>query len=120
MTNYKKELIARFADNLKSQGFTVYMAASGTYGFYSDETEKRVVSFHYDFGGVKLGGNYHASRQSGTGWDMGTIGVNADAKELRERLYAIAPAWTANTNPKYCTVADQLERYGQSSGYEKI
>lgn len=101
-------------------GFDVYIASAGHYGFYTDGA--RVVSFQCERGrGLNVSGNYIASRQCGTGWqimaDVDDSTVTAD--NVRAWLATSAPMWT-NPKPVYTTCEQHLATYGTSSKYRKI
>lgn len=118
--NYKRELIADIAAQLKSYGYTVYLSKDREYGFYTDG--QRVVSF----GGpwrlcVSYTGCYN-SKHCGTGWqldggkDIGTI----DAETAKRFITAHAPSWATNGEAvTYTTPEQHLKTYGNSSGYEE-
>jgi hypothetical protein len=138
-----REEVAKWAGFIKGLGFRVWIAESGTYGFISDASESRVLSFGFSDGG-SLGGNYGPpSRESGTGWRMdGDPWSLKTAADVRRALYAEAPDWTRrNTSggrcqscgqPRhdlsgrsegwmhYTTVAQHLAQYGSSSKYREI
>src|SRR5690606_16005518 len=103
MSDYKKAIIKEFTDAALNEGFEVWLAKSETHGFYTDETGRRVVSFHCGLGSqVEFSGNYAASRESGTGWRMEPMSEYTREK-MTIWLYANAPHWTRNKNPKYTT-----------------
>lgn len=112
--NRTQQLIKDFADTLHRLGFVVYLAKSGTYGFYTDGTGSRAVSFQEKFGRITLHGNYKASRESGTGWEIADAPSPLTEETARAMLMANAPSWTNNPRPTYCTAADQLKRYDAS------
>ena len=119
---HERQIAADFAAKALEAGFEVWLADSGTYGFYTDDAGKRVVSFGARFDGINLGGNYAASRESGTGWQMEDL-ISPDfatPKRLRNWLDANAPHWTKNHNPRYTTREDQLREYGPSSKYQRV
>ena len=118
MTN-TQERAAQFAGFIKGLGFTVYMAKAGTYGFITDATESRVLSFSMTDGG-SLSGNYGPpSHASGTGWKLEQHPADLKtADDVRRALYATAPGFCGRGWKKYTTVADHLATYGASSRYE--
>ena len=115
MENYKTEGIKELAETIKKEGFRVFIAKNGEYGFYTDREGKRVCSFQYDILDIVFSGNY-ISTNSGSGWRIGTaIGFD-------EMLNAAAPRWAIgkDLNWRYATLKDQLDRYGKSSGFMEI
>lgn len=111
-----------FAQRIKALGFVVYLATAGHYGFISDDTGARVLSF--DFAGVEdtLSGNYGpASHESGTGWRMDLRPQSlTTAERVKAALYAYPPEWCRGGWRHFTTLEQHLARYGDSSGYRKI
>lgn len=132
-----REEVAQWAGTVKGLGFRVWLAKCGTYGFISDASESRVLSFGFRDGG-SLGGNYGPpSQESGTGWRLnGAPWDLKTAADVRAALYMEAPSWTrrggarcshcGHTHGKpsgwqsYTTVAQHLATYGRSSDYREI
>jgi len=119
--SYLQKEAAQFAGFIKGLGFTVYMAEQGHYGFITDETESRVLSFQF---GVpnRLSGNYcPASRESGTGWAMDQDPSDLKtADDVRKALYS-HPHFNVGLGWKsFTTVKQHLEMYGPSSKYTKL
>jgi hypothetical protein len=125
---YNVTAAKQFAQRIKSLGFRVFLAERGHYGFISDESGDRVLSFSFDGVENTLSGNYGPpSRESGTGWRMYTYPENLrTAEEVRSVLNAYPPlycqrATNARGGWKYFTTLEQhLTRYGSSSQYEEI
>jgi len=113
-----RECAAVFAGFVKAKGFRVYLAKAGTYGFVTDDTESRVLSFSFTDGG-SLGGNYGPpSTSSGTGWKMDAHPSDLrTADDIRRALYERAPSWCGGGWKHYTTVKQHLAMYGESSGY---
>jgi hypothetical protein len=114
-----------FAQRIKSLGFVVYMAAGGHYGFITDETGARVLSFAFQGVEDTLSGNYGPpSRESGTGWQINATPQSLrTAEQVREALNAPAPDWTRKQGKgwtRYTTLAEHLAAYGASSKYRQI
>lgn len=111
-----------FAQRIKALGFVVYLARGGHYGFISDESGARVLSF--SFAGVEdtLSGNYGPpSHESGTGWRMNLRPQSLQtAEQVREALNAYPPDWCRNGWKHFTSLDEHLQRYGASSGYRKI
>lgn len=118
---WKEQAAREFAERIKSLGFVVYMAEKGTYGFITDETESRVLSFSMEDMG-SLSGNYGPpSQKSGTGWKMDTTpGGLQTAEDVRRALYAMPPRWCGDGWKRVSSVKDYLDAYGASSKFEKI
>lgn len=119
----KRERAAAFAGFIKGLGFNVYLAESGEYGFITDNTKSRVLSFTFSgYSQSTLSGNYGPpSTESGTGW-----GMNAEtwhmktAKDVNEALYAHAPSHCGGGWKRYTTVEEHLALYGASSKFKEV
>jgi len=118
--DYRARAAAEFAERITALGFTVYLAESGRYGFITDNTEKRVLSFSFDGIENALSGNYGPpSTQSGTGWRLDFGPESLQSKEdVRRALYAL-PAFCGNGWKYLTTVKQHLAEYGASSRYTK-
>jgi len=114
---YERALFDEIATTLRNYGLFVYRSKSGSYGFYTDGTGDRVVSFQTTGGRTMFSGNY-ATCKDGTGWQM-TEDVPRNRDEALALLYALAPAW-ANRAPVYMTCEDYLACYGRSSGFKIV
>lgn len=115
MNRHQKEA-AEFAQYIKGLGFQVHLSKSGTYGFITDETETRVLSFSIDGFFSKLHGNYGPpSKEAGTGWVLDTLPGDLHTKEdVHRALYAHPPSYCQGW--KYLsTVAQYLGAYQSSS-----
>lgn len=112
---------SNFAHYVKGLGFTVYLAHAGTYGFITDDTGTRVLSFSFTDGGT-LSGNYGPpSQTSGTGWRLEQAPHNLVTRDdVRRALYEHAPSFCGNGWKHYTTVAQYLKLYGDSSAYQQI
>lgn len=108
---------AEFAARIKALGFTVWLAKSHDYGFITDDSAARVLSF--SFTDWSLGGNYGPpSKTSGTGWRMEqSPGSLTTAQAVRDALYSHAPRFCGDGWKYYTTVAQHIGQYGSSSGY---
>lgn len=114
-----------FAKRITELGFAVYIAKSGTYGFITDASESRVLSFAFDGLGGSLSGNYGPpSTSSGTGWRMDLKPHELDTAGLvREALYAEVPAWSNRGGKGWrylSTVAQYLAHYDSSSHFTQF
>lgn len=116
----KKQLIAHIAQRLISYGYTVYIAQSGEYGFYTEGV--RVVSFggQWNFS-VDFSGNYrtNAPTQTGTGWQIAPDMGDITEEQARAYITAKAPDWAISgaTVVNYTTPEQHLATYGNSSRY---
>lgn len=119
MATYKQQCALDFARHIKSLGYVVYMAESGTYGLISDDTGKRVLGFQYDLGGISLHGYYAPTPRSGTGWKFDDIPQRPTPEQVAEWLSAPAPGWTGNRNPTYPTLAQAIKEW-PASKYAKL
>lgn len=113
---YKIEMVKELASQIKQEGFRVFIAKSGTYGFYTDKAGSRVVSFQCDLGGIKFSGNYKTSnpRSTGTGWEL-------SKGTFQDMFNQSAPSWAIKEATwKYTTLEQHLAVYQQSSNYTEI
>jgi hypothetical protein len=116
ITNYKTEAIAELAQEIKASGFRVFIAASGTYGFYTDLEGSRVTSFQYGLGGFEFHGNYKSDqpRSTGTGWRV----LNGTFKDMSAEY---PPSWaTKGANWRFTTLEEHLGVYQASSRYVEV
>jgi len=115
---YEKELVAELVNEIKAAGFRVFVAESGTYGFYTDAEGTRVVSFGVDLGSTKFSGNYSTDcpSQCGTGWGLGS-----GRHDFREMFESYAPRWAVgDAKVSYTTLAQHLKTYQASSKYTEV
>lgn len=118
MGNYKKEMIAELAAKIQKAGFRVFLAAKGTYGFYTDKEGTRVISFQVDLCHISFSGNYITDRprQTGTGWRITDDIVN----DFKEVFNASPPNWaTCGATWRFTTIEDHFNRYLKSSKYKE-
>lgn len=112
----KKQLVKYFANKLVSFGYTVYIAKSGEYGFYTDGN--RCISF----GGMwnlslNISGNYK-SNKCGTGWQIEKEICDFDKSDAEKWINENPPQWaTRGEQVKLTTPEQHLATYGKSSGY---
>lgn len=115
-----REDVAAFAERVTALGFVVYVSERGPYGFITDATASRVLSFSFNDGG-SLGGNYGPpSTSSGTGWRMEESPyalVTPD--DVKVALYAYPPHWVGGGWRYLTTVAQYLQTYGVSSRFAR-
>lgn len=118
-TNYKVEAVQELAQEIKKAGFRVFIAKSGTYGFYTDEAGSRVVSFQFDLGGFKFSGNYK-SKSCGTGWGMGES-YSYSPEGFRNMFKSNPPQWATNGEAVTINTLEQhLKTYQSSSQYTEL
>lgn len=111
---YKIEMVKELANEIKAEGFRVFIAKSGTYGFYTNQEGNKVVCFQADLGGIKFSGNYK-SKSCGTGWGFD------DNLTFEQMINANAPYWATKGQPVQCTTMEQhLVTYQQSSVYSEV
>lgn len=116
MASYKTEAVRELAAQINAAGFRVFIAESGTHGFYTDAEGARVVSFQYDLGGFKFSGNYK-SQGCGTGWIIDDKG-DYSPESLRTMLDSGAPRWaTQGREVHLTTLAQYLTAYQSSSRF---
>jgi hypothetical protein len=120
MSTYEREYFLNVAQRITACGFTVYEAEQGTYGFYTDNAQTRVVSFGIRLGVLEFSGNYEPNKENGSGWRMEEILLNE--KALREALYSGVPHWIRFTasKPVFMTVQSYLDHYQSSSRYKLV
>lgn len=114
---------SQFAQFVTGLGFTAYLAKDGTYGFLTDDTGERVLSFSFtDSGGGTLFGNYGPpSAKSGTGWRLEQAPHDLQTREdVRRALYAAAPQWCGDGWKRYTSVEQHLKLYGDSSEFAPL
>lgn len=110
MLNYKQQIILELAEKIKSEGFRVFIAEKGNYGFYTDNEGKRLVYFQMDLT-LTFSGNYE-SENNGRGWQI-IEGMPTDFKEL---LYTNSPFQFHH----YTTLDEYLNIYQKSSKFKEI
>ena len=117
MSATKIEIVEAIATQLVSYGYTVYLAKSREYGFYTDG--ESVVSFGspYNFF-VNFSGNYK-SKNSGSGWQIAAEQSEITAEEAAQYINAYPPFWATKGEAVTLKTPEQhLATYGKSSGYE--
>jgi hypothetical protein len=113
--SWKIEATSELAKNIKASGFRVFIAKSGTYGFYTDAEGSKVVSFQLDLGGFKFTGNYKTNQptQCGTGWQL--------AEGTYQGMFNEFPSWSLRgASWKYTTLEQYLATYHPSSVYTEV
>ena len=111
---YRIEMVKELANQIKSEGFRVFIAKLGTYGFYTNQEGSKVVDFQAGLYGVKFSGNYK-SESYGAGWGFD------DNITFEQMINANAPHWATKGQPVQCTTMEQhLDTYQQSSVYVEV
>lgn len=110
MSDYKRICIAELVAMIQNEGLRVFVAERATYGFYTDNTGKRVVSFQLDLS-LTFSGNYK-SKSNGTGWRI-TDNIPDDFTKL---LYTNSPFEFDN----YTTLDEYLNMYQNSSKFTEV
>lgn len=116
LNSYKTTAIAELGKKIADAGFRVFIARSGTYGFYTDAEGSRVVSFQYDLNGFKFSGNYKTDnpRQTGNGWEL-------EAGSYREMFEQSPPSWAVGAARwKLSSLVAHLMTYQKSSCYTEF
>lgn len=120
MWDYNAKIIEEVSQNLLAQGFKVYIAAKGTYGFYTDEKGSKVISFDCDLGSVSASASYKTSNPSKTGTGF-RITENFDVKDAAQYLKASAPGWAiGNATYTFTTLEQYLKQYQDSSKFVEL
>lgn len=120
--HYEKENAAEFAQAALKAGFRAFLAKSGTYGFYTDATGSKVISFQFNYLSPCVSGNYRTNqpKHTGTGWRI-SDDAETSPSALRAYFDTVPPRWAVgNARWRYTTLEDHLKTYGGSSGYEEI
>ena len=115
----KKAWVAETATKIKAAGFRVFLAESGTYGFFTDETGERVVSFQLDLLQTTFSGNYKTDRpaSTGTGWRIS----DQDTGDYRGMFAEYPPRWAVgDAKWKFTTLDQHLSMYQSSSHYREV
>lgn len=112
---------SEYAHFIKGLGFKVYLAKAGNYGFITDDSGARVLSFSFT-DGATLSGNYGPpSQKSGTGWRLEQSPYDLHtAADVRRALNASAPPWCGDGWTRYTSLEQHLALYGDSSQYVQI
>jgi len=119
MGDYQKQMIRKLAEKIKAEGFRVFIAERGTYGFFTDAGGTRVVSFGMDLTEIAFSGNYvtSAPKNTGTGWRIAE-NVTSNFANL---FNAYAPQWAVGSATwKYKTLEKYLAEYQQSSKFLEV
>lgn len=119
---YKKQVINELSQAIINAGYRVFIAESGTYGFFTDNEGTKVISFQYDLGSVSFSGNYKTDngRQTGTGWRISEQ-IDLTKSGIDSLFNTIPPRWAVgNSNWKFTTLDQHLNTYQRSSRYSEV
>ena len=119
MGNYKQDMIREIAEDIKKAGFRVFLAASGTYGFFTDAEGSRVISFQTEILSLSFSGNYKTDNPKGTGsgWQI----LEGYPKDFSEIFNSYPPHWAVGSAKwKFTTLDQHLATYQKSSKYQEI
>lgn len=117
---YQKQRAAEIAAQIKAQGFRVFLAEQGTYGFFTDEEGTRVVSFQVNGLRDSVGGNYRASepQKTGNGWQ---ISESINPEIAQNYFDKEAPHWAVGkASWRHTTLEEHLATYQASSKYSEV
>ena len=115
MENVHKDLVDVVKDIL-SNGWRVFIAERGHYGFFTNDTGERVISFQLNLGVVIWNGNYKTSnpKRTGGGWRL-------QPDTYKNMFYAQPPYWAVGGEKwKYTTLEMHLKTFQKSSKYMEI
>jgi len=116
MSNYKQETIKEITNCLRNEGFRVFIAERGNYGFFTDEAGSRVVSFELSPGGPRFTGNYKTDdpKTTGTGWLI----CEGYPRFYREIFDAQPPTWAVGSASwRFTTFKEHTKTHQSSSRY---
>lgn len=112
-----REIAMKFAWNVKRLGFRVFLSESREYGFITDDSESRVLSFGTSYRMINLSGNYQPSTSHGSGWSIAKdLDVFQNREFIQKCLYMESPF----KNTVLSTVKDYMGRYNSSSKFTEI
>jgi hypothetical protein len=106
----KVRYIKEIADKILKQGLRVFIAENGTYGFYTDETGTRIVTFGIDLT-IYFSGSYR-SENNGNGWRI----TDTIPHNFKYTLYTSSPFHFT----RYTTLNEYLAVYQKSSKFEEL
>jgi hypothetical protein len=116
--NHKTQSINELTSKIKEQGFRVFIAKSGTYGFFTDTEGSKVVCFQVDFLSPSFSGNYKTDnpKSTGTGWRIS----DSDTEDYGTIFNAYPPHWAVGDSKwKFTTLDQHLDSYQKSSHYSE-
>jgi len=110
MSDYKRKYMAELVAMIQKEGLRVFIAERGTYGFYTDNTGKRIVSFQLD-SSLTFSGNYK-SKSNGTGWRI--------CEGLPSNFTKLLSINSPFEFDHYTTLDEHLNMYQKSSKYKEV
>lgn len=124
MSNWKKEVTLELAQSILKAGYRVFIAESGTYGFFTDQHGDKIVSFQLGILNFSFSGNYKTSspRTTGTGWRIDDEKSLPILKSDFDRIFNTgAPQWALRgAKWRYTTLEEHLNSYQWSSKYTEL
>ena len=112
-----KQEIKELTGKLKNQGFRVFIAKRGSYGFFCKDDSK-IISFQADLGGISFSGNYTTNKpqQTGTGWRL-----SEGLFDYSSMLDSQPPSWAVQDSKwNFTTLQKHIKSYQRSSIYKEI
>lgn len=121
LTQFERENISALAQDIVDAGYRVFIAQSGTYGFYATKSGHRTVSFQAEFSGVKFTGNANIDA-GGTGWGLHDEHlVETGPREYAKFINELPPRWaTKGRGYTLTTLERHLAIYQSSSRFLEI
>lgn len=116
MASYKQEIMQELSTALLSQGYRVFIAESGDYGFFTNQQGERVISITAD---LTASGNYSTSKpkQTGTGWRIAD-NIDMQVSDADNIFNTDPPRWAVgNAECKLTTLENYLKTYHASSKF---
>lgn len=115
----KEQLIHQIASSLHDYGYTVYLGASKSHGFYTDG--KRVVSFgSCCSSGVNFYGNYETGFGYVSGWVIAKDQASITRRQAIDYIKDDPPSRSNFPDFLYTTPSQHLARFSKSSGYSEF
>lgn len=106
----KKECIKELTAMILKEGLRVFIAERGTYGFYTNATGDRIVSFDIDLT-ILFHGQYK-SHDNGDGWRI--------CEGIPDNFAALLRTPSPFSMIKYTTLDEYLAVYQTSSKFKEI
>lgn len=104
-------------EDIRKEGFRVFLSSKGQYGFYTNKEGDRLVGFEMGLGGIKFSGNYTTEkpRQTGTGWAL------EEQNSYQKMFDTRPPRWAVgDINYRMTTLKEHLKSYGKSSRFFEV
>lgn len=116
---YQKEAIRNLAEKIQAEGFRVFIAQSGTHGFFTDAAGARVVCFEWELSSIRFSGRYITNnpKSTGDGWGI----CDCTEENFRQVFDAYPPYWAVGISAwKFATLKRHIKRYQNSSLYKLL